>query len=124
MRQATRRHGDVDFGAEDGTYTGLLAVVVVPDGTEHVVVVGDPDGPHVQLPSAPRELLDLDRADQEGELRVDVEVYELDCHGPELARPPRMVGQNVGRLALGGRHTRTPTHPGRPTRLCKNRLTV
>jgi hypothetical protein len=26
---------------------------------------------------------------------VDVEVDELDCHGPELARPPRMGGQNV-----------------------------
>src|SRR5690606_26380493 len=67
-----------------------------------------------QLLGTPGELLDLDRADQKGELRVDVEMDELDCHARGLARPPRMGGQNLFRSRSRAAPSQSPGRPVTP----------
>ena len=68
---------DVDLAAEDRLDAALPRLVVERHGREHVAVLGDRHGRHLQLGGPIEQLADPARAVEQRELRVQVQVDEL-----------------------------------------------
>ncbi len=75
-----RSRRDVDLAAEDRLHTRIARLLVELDGAEQIAVVGHRDRRHAERLRAREERLVLDRAVEQRELGVQVQVGEGSRH--------------------------------------------
>ena len=71
---------DVDLAAEDRVDAALPRRIVKDDGREHVAVLGDGQGRHLELLRLVEQLVDAAGAVQQGELGVEMQMDEFRRH--------------------------------------------
>ena len=71
-----RAGGDIDLAADDGFHSGLHGGLVERNGRVHVAVVGDGDGGHAERGGFFYQISRADRAVEQGEFRVAMQVDE------------------------------------------------
>ena len=111
--------GDVDLAAEDRLHAVLLGLLDELNRPGERAVVGEPDGRHLELGGARRELGNAARPVENRVLGVDVKVNERGLThgagsvygaGPLVPRSRPAVVENHLHEALGSSRRRLPGH--------------
>ena len=93
---------DVDLAAEDRVDAALPRRIVKDDGREHVAVLGDGQGRHLELLRLIEQLVDAARTIQQRELCVKVQMDELRHAIPTASLPSLRSGSHSHSIVEGG----------------------